>query len=113
MTDIKMQQPSISFDKKFKYEVKQPSVIHTTARKNLVGNGLNELNPKKEANTAVSEPNAVKNKKVTFANSEYHIIPDNVTEYQPTVSRSTLFEYTDYMPQDKRAQTFNLALRKI
>ncbi|NSM56692.1 hypothetical protein HET73_04535, partial [Wolbachia endosymbiont of Atemnus politus] len=47
MTDIKMQQPSISFDKKFKYEVKQPSVIHTTARKNLVGNGLNELNPKK------------------------------------------------------------------
>ncbi|MDG7057526.1 MAG: hypothetical protein LKM43_05295 [Wolbachia endosymbiont of Penenirmus auritus] len=131
MTNIKIQQRSISFaaskakfsngtlqvdsssnesilDKKFKYEIELPGVIHTTARKNNVGGGLNELNLKKETNSAVSEPNAVKKKKVTFANPE---ISDN--EYKPAVSLSTLFEYTEYMPQDKKAQTLNLALKGI
>ncbi|MDG7055524.1 MAG: hypothetical protein LJD31_03195 [Wolbachia endosymbiont of Menacanthus eurysternus] len=114
MTDIKIQQRSIPFaaskakfsngtlqvdsssnesilDKKFKYEIKLPGVIHTTARKNNVGGGLNELNLKKETNSAVSEPNAVKKKKVTFANPE---ISDNVTEHQPTL--------TEYMMQKER-----------
>lgn len=114
MTNIKIQQRSISFaaskakfsngtlqvdsssnesilDKKFKYEIELPGVIHTTARKNNVGGGLNELNLKKETNFAVSEPNAVKKKKVTFANPE---ISDNVTEHQPTL--------TEYMMQKER-----------
>ncbi|MFP3023502.1 MAG: hypothetical protein ACEY3K_11630, partial [Wolbachia sp.] len=37
-----------SIGKKFKYEVKLPGVIHTTTRKNNVGDGLNELNARKE-----------------------------------------------------------------
>jgi hypothetical protein len=37
-------------NKKFKYEVRSPGVVHTTARKNNVGNGLNELNAKHELN---------------------------------------------------------------
>ncbi|MCA4774960.1 hypothetical protein IHO40_02305 [Wolbachia endosymbiont of Mansonella ozzardi] len=41
------------FDKKFKYEVELPCVIHTTARKNKVRSVLNELNLKKETNSAV------------------------------------------------------------
>ncbi|MFP3024256.1 MAG: hypothetical protein ACEY3K_15785, partial [Wolbachia sp.] len=59
----------------FKYEVKLPGVIHTTTRKNNVGDGLNELNARKEDNFVAPELSIAK-KKVTFANPEYHIIPN-------------------------------------
>ncbi|APR98396.1 hypothetical protein [Wolbachia endosymbiont of Folsomia candida] len=48
--------PTKAGAKKFKYEVKSPGVIHTTARKNNVGAGLNELNAKKKTHSAVSKP---------------------------------------------------------
>ncbi|WP_353287439.1 hypothetical protein [Wolbachia endosymbiont (group B) of Gerris lacustris] len=64
-----------AIDKKFKYEVKLPGIIHTTTRKNNVGDGLNELNTRKKANFIAPELSIAK-KKVTFANPEYHIIPN-------------------------------------
>lgn len=100
MTETKIEKRSISFDsakskfsndrfqidsssnesidtigKKFKYEVKLPGVIHTTTRKNNVGDGLNELNARNKANFVAPELSIAK-KKVTFANPEYHIIPN-------------------------------------
>ncbi|RDD34686.1 hypothetical protein Wcon_01212 [Wolbachia endosymbiont of Cylisticus convexus] len=112
MTDAKIKKRSISFDaakskfsndrlqidslsnesidtigKKFKYEVKLPGIIHTTTRKNNVGDGLNELNARKQDNFVAPELSIAK-KKVT---SEYHITP---TEHRPTLS--------EYMMQKER-----------
>ncbi|MDM8335455.1 hypothetical protein [Wolbachia pipientis] len=89
-----------SLNKQFKYEVKLPGIIHTTVRKNHVGNGLNKSNLKKKASSAALEPNVKKKKEATFANPEYYIIPDNVTEHQPTLS-----EYM--MKKEKEVQKLN------
>ncbi|MDE5061565.1 MULTISPECIES: hypothetical protein [Wolbachia] len=74
-TDSSSNESIDSIGKKFKYEVKLPGVIHTTARKNNVGDGFNELNARKEANFVAPELSVAKKKKVTFANPEDHIIP--------------------------------------
>ncbi|WP_244953452.1 hypothetical protein [Wolbachia pipientis] len=88
LTDSSSNESIDSIGKKFKYEVKLPGVIHTTARKNNVGDGLNELNAKKEANSVAPKLSIAKKKKVTFVNPEYHITP--------TTTRS------EYMMQKER-----------
>lgn len=114
MTDKKIEKRSISFDaakskfsndrfqidsssnesidtisKKFKYEVKLPGVIHTTTRKNNIGDGLNELNARKKANFVAPELSIAK-KKVTFANPEYHIIPNVENHKKSSLVQATV-----------------------
>lgn len=140
MTETKIEKRSISFDaakskfsndrlqtdssssesidtigKKFKYEVKLPGVIHTTTRKNNIGDGLNELNARKKANFVAPELSIAK-KKVTSANPEYHIIPnvDNHKKSSPvqaTVDDMLFGEINDstscLIPEKSQATTID------
>lgn len=95
--------------------MKLPGVIHTTTRKNNIGDGLNELNARKKANFVASELSIAK-KKVTSANPEYHIIPnvDNHKKSSPvqaTVDDMLFGEINDstscLIPEKSQATTID------